>query len=97
MVTEDFPDRSDGKEFDGDWVFDPWVGKIPWRRKRLPSPVFWPREFHEQSMHEWLSLSTLVAVEIDLQRGLGRRLLLLLNKCFLPFTIFLGIKTQKAL
>ena len=46
LVTEDFPDSSDGKEFDGDWVFDPWVGKIPWRRKRLPSPVFWPRELH---------------------------------------------------
>ena len=26
--------------------FNPWVGKIPWRRKRLPSPVFWPGEFH---------------------------------------------------
>ena len=26
--------------------FDPWVGKIPWRQKRLPSPVFWPGEFH---------------------------------------------------
>ena len=26
--------------------FDPWVGKIPWRRKRLPTPRFWPREFH---------------------------------------------------
>ena len=24
--------------------FDPWVGKIPWRRERLPTPVFWPRE-----------------------------------------------------
>ena len=22
--------------------FSPWVGKIPWRRKRLPTPVFWP-------------------------------------------------------
>ena len=20
----------------------PWVGKIPWRRERLPTPVFWP-------------------------------------------------------
>ena len=20
--------------------FDPWVGKIPWRRERLPNPVF---------------------------------------------------------
>jgi len=26
--------------------FDPWVGKIPWRRERLPTPVFWPGEFH---------------------------------------------------
>ena len=24
----------------------PWVGKIPWRRERLPTPVFWPGEFH---------------------------------------------------
>ena len=30
--------------------FDPWVGKIPWRREQLPTPVFWPREFHGQSM-----------------------------------------------
>jgi len=26
--------------------FDPWVGKIPWRRERLTTPVFWPEEFH---------------------------------------------------
>ena len=26
--------------------FDPWGGKIPWRRERLPTPVFWPAEFH---------------------------------------------------
>ena len=25
--------------------FDTWVGKIPWRRERLPSPVFWLGEF----------------------------------------------------
>ena len=25
---------------------DPWVGEIPWRRERLPTPVFWPGEFH---------------------------------------------------
>ena len=23
----------------------PWVGKIPWRRERLPTPVLWPGEF----------------------------------------------------
>ena len=26
--------------------FNPWVGEIPWRRDRLPTPVFWPEEFH---------------------------------------------------
>ena len=26
--------------------FDPWVGKIPWRREWQPTPVFLPREFH---------------------------------------------------
>ena len=26
--------------------FDPGVGRVPWRRERLPTPVFWPREFH---------------------------------------------------
>ena len=26
--------------------FDHWVGKIPCRRERLPTPVFWPGEFH---------------------------------------------------
>ena len=25
--------------------FDPRVGKIPWRRERLPTLVFWPGEF----------------------------------------------------
>ena len=26
--------------------FDPWFGKIPWRRERLPTPVLWSGEFH---------------------------------------------------
>jgi len=25
--------------------FNLWVGKIPWRRERPPTPVFWPGEF----------------------------------------------------
>ena len=28
--------------------FDPWAGKIPWRRAWQPTPVFWPGEFHGQ-------------------------------------------------
>ena len=26
--------------------FNPWVVKMLWRRKGLPTPVFWPGEFH---------------------------------------------------
>ena len=26
-------------------VFDPWVGKSPWRRTWQPTPVFWPAGF----------------------------------------------------
>ena len=28
--------------------FNPWLGKIPWRRAWQPAPVFLPREIHEQ-------------------------------------------------
>ena len=28
--------------------FNPWGGKIPWRREWLPTPVFLPEEFHGQ-------------------------------------------------
>ena len=46
--------------------FDPWVGKMPWRREQLPTPVFWPGESHgldsprdckESNMTEQLSLN----------------------------------------
>ena len=49
-------------------MFDPWVGKIPWRRERLPTPVFWLGEFHglyrpwgrkESNVIGWLSLHTI--------------------------------------
>ena len=28
--------------------FDPWDGKIPWRRKWQPAPGFWPGKSHGQ-------------------------------------------------
>ena len=40
--------------------FDPWIGKIPWRREWQPTPVFPPEEFHGQRSlgsqrvgHDW--------------------------------------------
>ena len=48
--------------------FHPWVGKIPWRRERLPTPVFLPGEAHghrslagcgpwssQQVRHNWVT------------------------------------------
>ena len=29
-------------------VFDPWVGKSPWKRKWQPTPVFFPGKSHGQ-------------------------------------------------
>ena len=60
--------------------FDPWVGKIPWRREWQPTPVFLSREFHGQrslaghspwgrkelDMTEWLTLSFSGLVRIKL-------------------------------
>ena len=33
--------------------FEPWVGKIPWRRGWLPPPVFWSGEFHGILYSPW--------------------------------------------
>ena len=47
------PGGSDGKE-SACWrpKFDPWVGKIPWRRKWQPTPIFLPGK-----SHRWRSLA----------------------------------------
>ena len=41
--------------------FHPWIGKISWRRKRLPTPVFWAGEFVDYAVHgvtkSWTRLS----------------------------------------
>jgi len=50
MYTRGFPGGSEVKASAsnaGD-LFDPWVRKIPWRRKWQPTPVFLPGESHEQ-------------------------------------------------
>ena len=45
-----FPDGSMVKSLFAMWrpEFDPWIGKIPYRRKCQPTPVFLPEEFHGQ-------------------------------------------------
>ena len=49
-----FPGGASGKESACQWRrckrcdLNPWVGKIPWRRKWQPTPVFLPGKFHRQ-------------------------------------------------
>ena len=46
-----FPGGASGKEPACQWrrhMFDPWVGKISWRREWQPTPVFLPGESHGQ-------------------------------------------------
>ena len=50
---KNFPSGSEGKESScnaggAKGRFDPWVRKIPWRRKWEPTPVFLPGESHGQ-------------------------------------------------
>ena len=47
--------------------FDPWVGKIPWRRKWQPTPVSLSGEFHGQrslvGCCQWGRINTLAAFQ----------------------------------
>ena len=55
-----------------------WVGKISWRRERLPTPVFWHGEFHglyspwgrqESDTTERLSLLHVQGGDLSLESG----------------------------
>ena len=46
--------------------FDPWVGKIPWRRKWQPTPVFLPGKSHGQENLEGYSACDHKRVRHDL-------------------------------
>ena len=54
--------------------FNPWVKKILWRRKRLPTPVFLPGEFHGQ--RSMVSYSSKGHKESDMTEQLS------MNACF---------------
>ena len=59
--------------------FDPWVGKIPWRREWLPIPVFLPGESQGQGSlvgcrlwghtvrHDWSDLAAATCLLISIQ------------------------------
>ena len=50
-----FPGGSDSKESACNTGDLGWVGKIPWRREWLPTPVILPGEFRGQNFLEFLA------------------------------------------
>ena len=58
--------------------FDPWVGKIPWRRERLPAPVFLPGEFHGQ--RSLVSYSLWGLKELDMTEQLNTFTYIIIKK-----------------
>ena len=54
MNSWDFPGGANGKEPPANASrykrhgFDPWVGRIPWRRACQPTPAFLPGKSHGQ-------------------------------------------------
>ena len=59
--------------------FNPWVGKIPWRKKWQPTPVFLPGEFHGQ--RSLLGYSSWGHKEADMTEGINNNKITNLRKC----------------
>ena len=59
-------------------MLETWVGKIPWGRARLHTPVFWPGEFHglysQWGHKEWTGLSNFHCTSLEM-RGIHLDLL----------------------
>ena len=77
------------------WGFDPWLGKIPWRRKWQPTPVFLPGESHGQRSlmgyspwglrrvgHDWIDLAA-AAGFVEREKKEGNNPVTKKDSCFL--------------
>ena len=68
MYSTGFPGSSAGKESACQCRrhgFVPWVGKIPWRRKWQPTPVFLPGKSHRQrNLAGYSSVQSLSCVQL---------------------------------
>ena len=79
--------------------FDPWVGKISWRRKWRPTPVFLPGKLHGQrslmgyspwNHKSWTWLSTQPRTRILGWKPLSLRLSKALLNCLLASSVVIG-------
>ena len=65
--------------------FDPWLGKIPWRREWQPTPVILPGESHGQ--RSLVGYSPWGCKELDMTEQLTRLPLLLVLNELIPTTV----------
>ena len=74
--------------------FNSCIGKVPWRRERLPTPVFWPGELHGQRSlagycplsqrirHNWVTFTFIADLNIMLVSGVQHSdLVLYIHTC----------------
>ena len=67
---------------------NPWVGKIPWRRKRKPTPVFLPGKPHGERSLECYSLWG--------HKGVGHNLATKHTRTWCPLVTFITVSMQSA-
>ena len=70
------------------WGFDPWLGKIPWRRSWQPTPIFLPGESHGQrslvGYHPWGHIESDMPEQLSTaphQEGEGKCYFLIAKLC----------------
>ena len=82
------------------WGFNPWIGKIPWRRARQPTPVFLPGESpwteepggrqhmgSQRVWHNWLTKHRAQQrVKSRLRREKHRKILVLKGNVYCSFS-----------
>ena len=64
------------------------VGTIPWRRERLPTPVFWPGEFHGQ--RSLAACSPWGCKELAMIKRLSLSLFYYPNSIFISLELLMG-------
>ena len=93
----DFPGGSDGKscclQCRRPW-FNPWAGKIPWRRKWLPTPVLLPGKSHGR--RSLVGYSPWGRKESDMTEQLHFSMLRAYTYPVISLQSFLGGNTEKA-
>ena len=80
-------------------IFDPWVRKMPWRRKQQPTPVFLPEKSHGQRIlggckskgsqrvgHDWVIKHTYIYTNLYISSS-SLSIHVLMDSCYRILTI----------